>query len=418
MIQLLVIADDFTGALDTGIQFVKKGIHTQIETGEHPKQIHISEGVVVLVLNLETRPLSSREAYSKVAEAVKWAKDAGISRIYKKTDSALRGNIGSELTAVLDAYGGSSLYFIPAFPRMGRYTREGVQFLEGVPLAETSFGRDLYEPITCSYIPELIGRQSSVKTISISREEPCRDSNAQKEKTIYIFDAEKGEDIRNRLTELREIDGLKLMAGCAGCAEYLTEILGLKGDVQESYTRTDKLLICCGSLNSITRRQLDYLESKGITRIHLTEEQRTEPLYLDSERGKIFLDQLENICRDNKVVIIDTLDGKAGKPGGSRPGYPGDKNQIRFLVSGIQGRIIKELLERINIDTVLMTGGDTLMGFLKEIENPELTPVCELNQGTVLSRIQAGGRRMQVISKSGGFGKEEILEEIIQEIVK
>lgn len=418
MIQLLVIADDFTGALDTGIQFVKKGIYTQIETGKHPEQIHISEEVVVLVLNLETRPLSSKDAYNQVAEAVKWAKKAGISKIYKKTDSALRGNIGSELTAVLDAYGGSSLYFIPAFPRMGRYTREGVQFLEGVPLAQTSFGRDLYEPITCSYIPELISRQSSVKTISIKRQEPYREDNVQKEKTIYIFDAEDGEDIRSRLAELREMGGLSLMAGCAGCAEYLTEILGLKGDVQESYARTDKLLICCGSLNPITKKQLDYLENKGIARIHLTEEQRTNPLYLDSGRGRFFLSHLAELCRDNKVVVIDTLDGHARNPASGGPEDLRDKNQLRFLVAGCQGRIIKGLLERIHIDTVLMTGGDTLMGFLKEIENPELTPICELNQGTVLSGIQAGGRRMQVISKSGGFGKEEILEEIIQEIVK
>ena len=33
MIKLLIIADDFTGALDTGIQFVKKGIETQVMIG-------------------------------------------------------------------------------------------------------------------------------------------------------------------------------------------------------------------------------------------------------------------------------------------------------------------------------------------------------------------------------------------------
>ena len=30
MVKLLIIADDFTGALDTGIQFAKKGIETQV----------------------------------------------------------------------------------------------------------------------------------------------------------------------------------------------------------------------------------------------------------------------------------------------------------------------------------------------------------------------------------------------------
>ena len=32
MVKLLIIADDFTGALDTGIQFVNKGIATQVFT--------------------------------------------------------------------------------------------------------------------------------------------------------------------------------------------------------------------------------------------------------------------------------------------------------------------------------------------------------------------------------------------------
>ena len=32
MLKLLVIADDFTGALDTGVQFSKQGIQTLVST--------------------------------------------------------------------------------------------------------------------------------------------------------------------------------------------------------------------------------------------------------------------------------------------------------------------------------------------------------------------------------------------------
>lgn len=407
MIQLLVIADDFTGALDTGIQFVKKGIHTQIGTGEHLEKVHISPEAQVLVLDLETRPLSPLEAYNKVADAVKWAKQSGISRIYKKTDSALRGNIGSELTAVMDAFGERELFFIPAFPRMGRYTKGGVQYLEGVPLSETSFGKDLFEPITCSYIPDLISQQSAARTVSIETGSSFTDQKAGEEKIIYIFDAETNEDIKAQLAELKKRQKLTLLAGCAGCAEYLTEALGLNGDKRETYTKSERLLISCGSLNPITKKQIDYLEDKGIARIHLTGEQRVNPEYCSTKRGQQFLDRLEEVCLKNKVVMIDTLDDMQETP------LCGE----RFLVARSQGRIIKEMLKRMEINTVLMTGGDTLMGFLSEMDNPQLMPVCELNQGTVLSRIQIKDRQVQVISKSGGFGKEEILEEIIEEIV-
>ena len=48
----------------------------------------------------------------------------------KKTDSALRGNVASELGAMLEASGGKRLCFFPAYPEMGRTTRDGVHFIE------------------------------------------------------------------------------------------------------------------------------------------------------------------------------------------------------------------------------------------------------------------------------------------------
>lgn len=49
MVKLLIIADDFTGALDTGIQFVNKGIATQVFT-KMPEAIwDIDESTEVLV---------------------------------------------------------------------------------------------------------------------------------------------------------------------------------------------------------------------------------------------------------------------------------------------------------------------------------------------------------------------------------
>ena len=45
MVKLLMIADDFTGALDTGIQFVKKGIKTQVFTEQIIEEKDIKEGI-------------------------------------------------------------------------------------------------------------------------------------------------------------------------------------------------------------------------------------------------------------------------------------------------------------------------------------------------------------------------------------
>lgn len=59
--------------------------------------------------------------------------------IYKKTDSALRGNIGAELGALVAASGQKILPFVPAFPQMNRITKGGIHYIDGVPVTESSF---------------------------------------------------------------------------------------------------------------------------------------------------------------------------------------------------------------------------------------------------------------------------------------
>ena len=103
MVKLLIIADDFTGALDTGIQFKKRGISTQIFTKTRIEDNEIETDTEVLVIDSESRPLSKEEAYLEVQSIARWAISKGIGIIFKKTDSALRGNIGAELKAVADA---------------------------------------------------------------------------------------------------------------------------------------------------------------------------------------------------------------------------------------------------------------------------------------------------------------------------
>ena len=62
------------------------------------------------------------------------------ARIYKKTDSLLRGNIGAELRALCDAAGSGPLVFAPAYPTGGRTTIDGIHRLEGIPVADASAG--------------------------------------------------------------------------------------------------------------------------------------------------------------------------------------------------------------------------------------------------------------------------------------
>ncbi|MFQ8831716.1 MAG: four-carbon acid sugar kinase family protein [Ruthenibacterium lactatiformans] len=126
MIHLFVIADDFTGALDTGVQFASYGAATKVVVGTGLQALEADAQTQVLVVDAETRHLPAAQAYDTVYRLVRWAKEKKIGCIYKKTDSALRGNIGAELSAALAADGGERLHFVPAFPNLDRVTRGGV----------------------------------------------------------------------------------------------------------------------------------------------------------------------------------------------------------------------------------------------------------------------------------------------------
>ena len=168
MLRLLMIADDFTGALDTGVQLAAHGIPTQVVVGQADLSACSS---TVLVVDTETRHLSAAKAAEAVARLTRSAVENGVGCIYKKTDSALRGNIGAELAALLKASGARNLPFLPAFPQIGRTTKKGVHYIDGVPVNESPFGIDPFEPVRCAEVTKLIHLQTDSlqgKTVVIS----------------------------------------------------------------------------------------------------------------------------------------------------------------------------------------------------------------------------------------------------------
>lgn len=70
--------------IDTGIQFVNKGIATQVFT-KMPEAIgDIDETTEVLVIDSETRPMPAAKAYDAVKNITGWAKAIKIPIIFKR----------------------------------------------------------------------------------------------------------------------------------------------------------------------------------------------------------------------------------------------------------------------------------------------------------------------------------------------
>lgn len=416
MVSLLVIADDITGALDTGVKFASGGAQVRVITDYNYTFNQTDNQIQVLVMDAETRHLSGEKAYERVYQIVKRAKAADIPYIYKKTDSALRGNIGSELSAVLDATEGQVLHFLPAFPEMGRTTVNGIHYIDGVPIHDSVFGKDPFEPVKCSDIQEMISRQSNIMTSVISDRKVLMNPEHP---TIAIYDARTDEELQAIAIALKQSGELKILAGCAGMAETLPQLLGLQGGKLPLLEFEPSFLVACGSVNPITKGQVDFAERHGFERIRLTPEQKLESGYFETEKGKALVQTLVSRIKNTAFAILDTNDDSDEPDTMTYAENNGIAlDDLRVRITATLGFLIKQLVEGGVHHTILITGGDSLLGFLNQIQVYEMTPVCEMAPGTVLSRFEIGGKTFEIISKSGGFGGEDLMVRLKEQLIR
>lgn len=414
MILLLIIADDFTGALDTGVQFAACGIPTRVVVD--PEIDFASIHAKVLVVDTETRHLPAGQAYEIVSKLTRRACAAGVSFIYKKTDSALRGNIGAELAAVLKASGRKQLPFLPAFPQMNRLTQNGVHYIDGAPVTESPFGKDPFEPVRHSAVASLIASQTDLPAKSY----PALNDHesAPDEAGILIFDAASVEDLARTGRQLAHRNLLAVSAGCAGFGAVLPELLGIEKGEPAKLPRLDsRLLIVCGSVNPITVAQMDWAQKAGFARLRLTPEQKLTPGYWQTGEGQKQLALIDEMLAANPYCIIETNDEGGNQLTADYAARLGiDLETLRQRISGSLGNLVGGIFASPHLGTLLMTGGDTLLQCMNCVGVSQLEPICEMEKGVVLASFTYKGCTRRIITKSGGFGQESLFTDLARRI--
>lgn len=407
--KLLVLADDLTGALDTGIQFVAGHASTRVVLDPRYPLDRIDPSVQVLVVDTESRHLPAEEAADIIRGIVRQAAALQVPCLYKKTDSALRGNVGAELTAALEESGADQLHFIPAFPRTRRTTVGGIQYIDGTPVAESVFGQDPFDPVRFSAVSEILAQQTDTPVHTAPR-----DGELPEEAGIVVYDAETDEDIAQWGARLCRDGKLKVLAGCAGFAAALPELMELGGAEQADMVAADSFLVVCGSVNPITVAQMEEAGRCGFRHIHLTARQLLTPGYFDGAEGQALLDQWAAWLKAGENCVLDSNpapgDTETAAQVGEEMGM--DLEDLRQHISRTLGQVLRQLVERGVRSTMLVTGGDTLMGFVRAAGVSEIVPVRELVTGSVLSLINLGGVTYNIISKSGGFGERTLVSDL------
>ena len=233
-----------------------------------------------------------------------------------------------------------------------------------------------------------------------------------------VYDAQSQESLITAASDLYRKGCLSIMAGCAGFASVLPKLLGLEGRESHVPEFISRFLVVCGSVNPITKSQLDYAQAHGFTRIRLTPRQKLDRGYWDSEEGQGTLRRWMLRCQIESRCILDSND-----PDGTDETleYARKKGisleEVRTRIADAMGFVLGNMVERGLNSTLLITGGDTLMGFMNQIKVCEMEPVCEMAPGTVLSRFRISDHMYQAISKSGGFGSEDLLVQLADTIL-
>ncbi len=271
MAELLIIADDLTGAIEAGVQLSKNNISAVvvIDSDTDLQPVLSDKNITVLVVNTESRHLLPKEAAIKISNVLNAVSGYGIKWHFKKTDSTMRGNIGCELEAFMKGTGQSVLPFIPAHPKLKRFTLNGFQYIEDILLHKTSFANDPLEPAGVSYVPDILKKQSKVDIKLSEPKERFIENSVVKNTEIIVFNCKSESDLQIIGETIVSNGWQNAMAGTAGFVEILPGILNL------SYSKIDlqpiigPVLFVNGSLNSVSYDQVQYAKNSGVMTLSL-----------------------------------------------------------------------------------------------------------------------------------------------------
>ena len=243
---MIVIADDITGAAEiAGIAFARSS-EVRLVCGSVCGVGNTTyQTDVTTVIATDTRSMNEAEATAETKRiSTVFGSLKGKEIIFKKTDSALRGHVVAELTALMEVTGYERAVYLPANPSKGRIIRNGIYYIKEVrgekqevrevPLNETDF----------SFDPEFPARTSVLR-------ERFPDAES---KGIIMPDAESEEDIHNVISTYN--DGKTIFAGAA---DLFSAMIGMGcGRLKESIAKLpipiipihNSMLILCGSTQS------------------------------------------------------------------------------------------------------------------------------------------------------------------------
>ena len=389
-----VIADDLTGAADTGVQFARAGYRTAVVFRGEPVPPGDLDAVV---FDTDSRTMRPGLATRSVAEAARSARAAPL--VYKKFDSTLRGSVAAELSAALETTRRRRAVVAPAFPAAGRTTVGGTQLVHGVPVHETEMKNDPRTPVREAHVPTLLGRwSSSVGRLSVEDlEDPGNVRRVLEENEWTVVDAGRDEDLEALVRAVPDPDRV-LWAGSAGLALALGAVYPGPRSAQAgaSFPKARSVLVVVGSLNRASRGQLD-----GLVRKYGDVVAPVGPGSAFAVGGVV---AAARAALSGVSCAVVCSSGEASSSA---------RGKVMRSLAGAAAALVKDG----SADALVLTGGSTAVAVSRRLGASGIRLAGELEAGVPVGTL-IGPKPHTVVTKAGGFGGPDTLVKAVEALLR
>lgn len=411
-VRLGVIADDLTGANDTGVQFARRGARTIVPFEWHDLA-SCGRGADVLVLCTNSRALSAEVAAQRARVAAEALRKAHVEAIYKKIDSTFRGNVGAELDAILDVFPAPLTILTPAFPPAQRAVRDGILTVQGTPVHRTAVGRDPVTPVRESHLPTLLGRQLHRPiyhlSLAVLRGPAARAASqlrgwCEKPGGVVLADAATSQDLE-RLANLIMQEGLcQVVAGSAGLAEALSAVLPWRRRARSRKVGgRGPVFLVVGSPNPMSLSQVAWVERRG----HATTVRAViREVVAGGERFRHELDRVVGKVQTEILAGRDTILTLAQGATSSARGHRGLSPSASGTLSEFLGRATHLVTRSATPASLVLCGGDIAISACRALQAGGIELLGEVEPGVPWGRLVGGeSPDLPTVTKAGGFGE-------------
>jgi uncharacterized protein YgbK (DUF1537 family) len=393
MTRILIIADDLSGAADCASAFAQAGMATLVTFGGDVAQ---SGPDAVLAIDADSRRLPAPEA-ARIHQALHVRYHVEGALLYKKIDSTLRGNFAEELAAIAASAGLAIV--APAFPKAGRTTVNGCQYLHGVPLEQSEVWR-VERMGGAADIPAMLERQglrAATVRLPVLRQQTDRlaallASLAADGVHAVVCDVETDDDLRLIAQASLQLRTPCFWVGSAGLAAHLATAMS-QGLPAASAASPDvdvrgAILTVVGSMSSISREQARQLAAA--TRIACLEASVGVLRGGPSDAGWLDLQRhLGAALAQGRDLLLTIAEDTAV-----------DLDEGVALCQAL-AQLVAPLASEVG--ALIATGGETARAVLCAMGYYGLRLASEIEAGVPLS-VAAGPGALAVITKAGAFG--------------